>query len=271
MTRPTKEFAIGRLQKQLDAIPDLKTVDISSTQFIQWKRDTRVAVSHVFGEGSSQVQELDRIRYTPIAVTIGSYSLEERQMREGFVGGISTTTATLRSMINEIQEYWPDDTQAQGTAKGLETLQPVLSRRVFVIHGSDHGTRDTVARFLEDLDLEPVILEEQPDGGLTVIEKFEENASGAFVVALLTPDDVGGSSQSELRPRARQNVILELGYFLAKFGRDKVRALLQGDVEIPSDLAGVLYIQLDVHGGWKTRLIREMSNAGLNIDANLAV
>ena len=142
---------------------------------------------------------------------------------------------------------------------------------MFVIHGRDYGTRDTVARFLEGLGLEAVILEEQPDRGLTVIEKFEENASGDFVVALLTPDDVGGLSNDQLQPRARQNVILELGYFIGRLGRDKVRALVKGDLEIPSDYAGVLYIPMDEASGWQMRLIREMKNAGLDIDANRAL
>ena len=174
-------------------------------------------------------------------------------------------------MITEVQEYWGDNAQEPSPSETPEKPQLVNTNRVFLIHGRDHGTRDTVAGFLRKLGLEPVILEEQPDRGLTVIEKFEENARGDFVVALLTPDDVGGPSPDKLNPRARQNVILELGYFIAKFGRDRVRALVKGDVEIPSDYSGVLYIPMDEAGGWQIKLIREMNSAGLNIDANRAV
>ena len=88
---------------------------------------------------------------------------------------------------------------------------------------------------------------------------------------MLTPDDVGGLSNDQLQPRARQNVILELGYFIGRLGRDKVRALVKGDLEIPSDYAGVLYIPMDEASGWQMRLIREMKNAGLDIDANRAL
>ena len=174
-------------------------------------------------------------------------------------------------MINEIQEYWPDNPQQTSIAEASESQQLVNTNRVFVIHGRDHGTRDTVKSFLQKLELDPVILEEQPDQGLTTIEKFEQNAEGGFVVALLTPDDVGGPNADELQPRARQNVVFELGYFVRAFGRNRVRALMKGEVEIPSDYAGVLYIPMDESGGWQMRLIREMNSAGFNINANLAL
>ena len=173
-------------------------------------------------------------------------------------------------MITEVKEYWPDDPQETPIDQTTQESQQVVTNRVFLIHGRDHGAKDSVARFLERLELEVVILEEQPDRGLTVIEKFEEYATGGFVVALLTPDDVGGPSHDKLKPRARQNVILELGYFTGTLGRNRVRALVKGDVEIPSDFSGVLYIPLD-DGNWQMRLIREMKNAGLDIDANRAL
>ena len=117
-----------------------------------------------------------------------------------------------------------------------------------------------------------MILHEQPDGGRTIIEKFEEHAEVGFAVALLTPDDVGAlkGDESNLNPRARQNVIFEFGYFIGKLHRERVCALVKGDVEKPSDYDGVLYIPLDDSGGWKTGLIRELKDAGFEVDANKA-
>ena len=92
----------------------------------------------------------------------------------------------------------------------------------------------------------------------------------AFAIALLTPDDIGslaGEEQS-LKPRARQNVIFELGYFTGKLDRGRVCALKGENVEIPSDYDGVLYIPLDESGGWQMILMRELKNAGFEIDAN---
>ena len=145
-------------------------------------------------------------------------------------------------------------------------------RDVFIIHGRDDGTKETVARFISQLGLNPIILHEQPNQGQTIIEKFERHAEVTFAIALLTPDDTGSLSEDEpsLKPRARQNVIFELGYFTGKLGRPRVCALTKGTVEIPSDYYGVLYIPLDESGAWRMKLVQELKNAGFEIDANLA-
>ena len=272
MPRPPKEIAIGRLQRQLDEIPGLKLLKRDSSEFTKWERDTKVAIANTFIEPSNHanhINEFDDISYVP-AVSIANGTLAA-QYQNAYISGLNSAAAILTSMINEIQEYWPDNPQQTSIAEASESQQLVNTNRVFVIHGRDHGTRDTVKSFLQKLELDPVILEEQPDQGLTTIEKFEQNASGGFVVALLTPDDVGGPSASELKPRARQNVVFELGYFVRAFGRNRVRALIKGNVEIPSDYAGVLYLPMDESGGWQMRLIREMNSAGFNIDANRAL
>lgn len=113
-----------------------------------------------------------------------------------------------------------------------------------------------------------MILQEQPDQGRTIIEKFEQYAQVNFAVVLFTPDDVGGLEAENLRPRTRQNVIFELGYFIGKLGRERVRVLVKGDIEIPSDYSGVLYISLDDAGGWQMALFRELKSAGFDVDAN---
>ena len=127
-----------------------------------------------------------------------------------------------------------------------------------------------MARFLENLELEPVILQEQPNEGRTIIEKFEEYAQVGFAVILCTPDDVGAlaTEQAQLKPRPRQNVLLEWGFFLGLIGRGRVCALVKGDVEIPSDYSGVVYIQMDDSQGWQFQLLRELHKAGLPVDAN---
>lgn len=156
-------------------------------------------------------------------------------------------------------------------SRGAIGMTPAIgaTRRVFVVHGHDGEVKVTVARFLEKLELQPVILHEQPNQGRTVIEKFELSSSDvAFAVVLLTPDDIGTSKDttSDLRPRARQNVILELGYFLGRLGRTRVCALYRGDVELPSDYQGVLYIEFDSAGAWRAKLAQEFVEAKLTIN-----
>ena len=140
---------------------------------------------------------------------------------------------------------------------------PVPSDEVFIVHGHDH-VRHAVAGFLLSLGLCPVMLEEHANRGQTIIEKLEQHAFAAFAVILLTPDDEGRTRGADaLHPRARQNVILELGYFLARLGRHRVCALYVSGVELPSDMLGVLYIRLDEAGGWKHLLEREITAAGV--------
>ena len=144
-----------------------------------------------------------------------------------------------------------------------------MGDEVFIVHGSDAGRRDTLVRFLkEELNLSTIVLQEQPDAGRTVIEKFEHYAEQAgFAVALLTPDDDVGSpaaTTSGNQSRARQNVIFELGYFIGKLGRSRVRALIAGNVEMLSDYEGILYTEMDERGAWKQGLQRELKNAGFD-------
>jgi predicted nucleotide-binding protein len=154
-------------------------------------------------------------------------------------------------------------------AQAAISAPPVhLTKKVFVVHGHDNEAKESVARFIERLRLSPIILHEQPNSGRTVIEKFEVFSDVGFAVVLLTPDDIGTSAAEpkNLKPRARQNVILELGYFMGKLSRFRVCALYKPGVEIPSDYQGVLYIELDPAGAWKQKLAQELVEANFSID-----
>jgi predicted nucleotide-binding protein len=150
--------------------------------------------------------------------------------------------------------------------------------RVFVVHGHEHGVRDKVVSYLGALGLTPVVMQEEPNSGRTMIEKFEQLAVTGYAVVILTPDDVGAAKSAVnaaqehgvaasdvLQQRARQNVILELGYFMGRIGRENVCALLVGDVEQPSDFKGIGYIGFDDADGWKLALRRELAAAGYGV------
>jgi len=143
-----------------------------------------------------------------------------------------------------------------------------ISKKVFIVHGHDGEARESVARFLTVIGFEPIILHEQANRGRTVIEKVEANSDIGFAVVILTPDDEGGRKGEVLEPRARQNVLLELGYFIGRLGRDRVCALKRGTLEIPSDFAGVVWEAMDSGNGWKLALARELKAAGHQIDLN---
>jgi predicted nucleotide-binding protein len=136
---------------------------------------------------------------------------------------------------------------------------------VFIVHGHDETLLNQVARFLEALELTPTVLFEEAARGRTIIEKLDEHRGVGFAVVLLTPDDVGrGEKETELRPRARQNVILELGFFLGSLGRANVGVLYEESVELPSDYRGVEYIKVDA-------VARELKSAGVPLDMNKAI
>ncbi|MGO8702623.1 MAG: TIR domain-containing protein [Candidatus Brocadiia bacterium] len=147
------------------------------------------------------------------------------------------------------------------------------TRALFIVHGHDQALLQQVARFVEKLDIKPVILFEVPGKGQTVIEKLESNSDVPFAIVLLTPDDIGRAAKKgdELHPRARQNVVLELGYFLGKLGRPNVAALYDESVELPSDYRGVDYVKIDAEGAWKLKLAKELKAAGLPVDMNKAI
>ena len=154
--------------------------------------------------------------------------------------------------------------------KDLLNVYEEKSNKVFVVHGHDNEMKETIARFIEKIQLEPIILHEKSNKGMTIIEKFEENSDVSFAVVLMSPDDVGNSKEKKdsLLNRARQNVIFELGYFLGKLGRSKVCVLIKDTVEKPTDYDGIIYIPYDTHSGWKTSLAKELKNSGLLIDMN---
>jgi predicted nucleotide-binding protein len=158
----------------------------------------------------------------------------------------------------------------EGDEAVLAAVRRALTPRVFVAHGHDLGAKDELVRFLMALELRPVVLNEEAETGRTIIEKFEDYSDVAYAIILLTPDDVGGTATAaDLRPRARQNVIFELGYFFGKLGRDKVAALCKrddGELELPSDYSSILSIKMDPAGGWKIKLAKEMITAHFDID-----
>lgn len=158
-------------------------------------------------------------------------------------------------------------------ARSKERLLPKAEnlRKVFVVHGHNDALKNNVARLLTKLDLEPIILHEQPNKGRTIIEKFLDYAEVAFALVLLTADDRGGSASEApetYKKRARQNVILELGFFIGRLGRKGVAAIYEEGVEIPSDYSGVLFIPYDSAGVWQLAAAKEMKAAGVKLDMN---
>jgi predicted nucleotide-binding protein len=188
-----------------------------------------------------------------------------RYWMEGKASALSTLKGAVRVLEERIADADPADTSPP--AKVETTIDP---DHIFIVHGHDGDVKNAVARFIEALGLKPIILDEQPNQGRTVIEKFEDHSNVRYAVVLLTPDDVGGPKGSSLKPRARQNVVLELGFFAGRLGRGGVCAIVRGsDIEVPSDLGGLVWTAYE--GDWKLKLARELKAAGYDIDMNKAL
>ena len=275
MAKPSKAKAIERLQKVLKEIPDLRKLERDSNEFRKWHRNTRIAVENTFSNEVSKIKDFTQIVYSWSSmggpIVTGGRPTTDPDHQEAYVRGLERATVVLESMIEEIQDWWEDEGQ-EPTDPIVQDDRSTSTREIFVIHGRDEETKGTVARFLERLELKPIILHEQLNQGQTIIEKFEQHAQVSFAIALLTPDDVGALQEEveNLQSRPRQNVIFEFGYFIGRLGRKKVCALTRGKVEIPSDYDGVIYISMDDAEGWKMDLIRELKGAGMDVDANHA-
>ncbi len=181
---------------------------------------------------------------------------------EYFIKDSKNKLAKLESILSRLELIEPTNADLQKTSG---TPSPA-NRKVFIVHGHDEAAKLAVARYLEAIDFEPIVLHEQANKGDTIIEKFERHAEVWFAVVLLTPDDVGGKDKDNLHPRARQNVVAELGYFIGKLGRGRVLPLKKGTVEIPTDFSGVVYTDMDDKGYWKIELGNELEAAGFEVE-----
>lgn len=142
--------------------------------------------------------------------------------------------------------------------------------KVFIVHGHDVAAKESVARFIEKIGCEAIILSEQANGGNTIIEKIEKNTDVGYAIVIYTPCDKGGENKenAQLEPRARQNVVFEHGYLIAKLGRKNVSVLMRESVVPPSDISGLGYEPLDDNGAWRNNVARNMKDAGYSIDMN---
>ena len=171
------------------------------------------------------------------------------------------TFEQMMSILKAVKEMSLENTASSNANRDFD------GKKVFIVHGHDDTAKQTVARTLEKIGLTPIILAEQPDKGRTVIEKFEnEGYDVGFAIVLLTADDRGRKNFArKMQDRARQNVVFEMGYFMALLGRERVLLLLQKGVEEPSDLKGVVYTPLDKDEAWRYKLVKELREQGYDV------
>ena len=262
------ETGIALLRKLIDKATTYRDKpDLQSSDEGAWRNIARDYLVRTFGSSSPNINSVLHASGDGGMYMDMSDHDYQQYMRGGFDNKIKLLNTCIEQLETDIalQGNAAEPVSTQNSSSTLPT-----SSKVFVVHGHNHGVKEAVARFLEKLDLEPVILHEKPNAGRTVIEKFSDYADVHFAIVLLTGDDEARvrASTDDLLPRARQNVILELGYFLGKLGRARVCALYEAGVEIPSDYQGVLFVEYNPSDRWRFDLVRELVAAGFAVDAN---
>jgi predicted nucleotide-binding protein len=247
------ERKLDLLQQQIDEAKDGTPDDFSL-----WRQKTGVVLRNVLGDANPLYASFTSVQYS---LSIFSENTPQTVFDQARIRGVKQAIAILKAAKTEVELTGGIPERGEGPAS--------TGDRIFVVHGHNEARKHEVARVLRGLTgNEPVILHEQASQGRTIIEKFEDHAADvAFAVVIATGDDIGrAASGTEEHPRARQNVILELGFFFGALGRARVALVYEEGVERPSDIDGIIRIPLDEAGGWKLLLARELEGSGVGID-----
>lgn len=241
------------------------SVRCSDPRFKEWEfRADRFLAKH-YGQESEE-----RIRFSQ--VDFGEYH-GQNDILAGIrcKSGLQEAKAIFKVYLDELEQEDFDRAAERIKAVGGEVVKinnwvEKKHDKVFIVHGHDNALKQEVARIIEKQGLEAVILSEQANGGKTIIEKIEENSDVGAAICLFTGDDYGRAKDATSENlRARQNVVFEAGYFMGKLGRGNVILIASPDIEIPSDLQGVVYTNKDM---WQTDVLRELKAIGYNVDFN---
>ena len=249
-------------------LKDAESLNYGDGNLDKVKKRAEMLVKKIFDKKSEYITELKSISYSPKMLWSGMD--RESAYNNSFTRGKDQLINLINVMLEDIS--LSDNLNNNELGKSDES-QNVSSRKIFIVHGHNEEMKQSSARFIEKIDFKAIILHEQPNKGRTIIEKFSDYSNVNYAVILLSADDVAFIKTDDVKNakfRARQNVILELGFFLGKIGRERVFVLHEQveNFEIPSDYQGVLFEPYDKNGNWKVSLAKELKEIGFEIDGN---
>ena len=238
----------------------------ANPEFDKWSRRVKRGIDKFFGDMFKNLNDFTHISFKyngPRGMDGVEVPLDIKTYQNGLIEAVSL----LESIIEEIKEDAYDKTTQE--VNSVILLQKTDETKVFIVHGHDEAVKQEVARFIEKFGLEVIILHEKASSSKTIIEKIEAYTHDVgFGIVLYTECDIGGKDEESLNSRARQNVVFEHGYLIGKLGRSNVCSLVKGNVETPGDIDSVVYLSMQSES-WHLPLVRELEQAGYNIDRNL--
>lgn len=249
------------------SITNVQELELNETDFYKWNDYNSEYLKQTFNNEQNEYKR----GYDRVNDFVGMFGSPDRTASEKLQRlkeKIGNKVEFLERLLEKV-ELLKSDVEEPVPVIVSQSVSHKDNHNIFIVHGHNTSVQLSVARTLDKLGLNPIILHEQPNAGRTIIEKFEANSNVGFAIILLTDDDEGKlKTEIDLKSRARQNVVLELGYFIGKLGRDRVLPLHSEGVELPSDIHGLLYVPIDKADTWKFALVRELKAAGYSVDAN---
>ncbi|MGJ0338251.1 TIR domain-containing protein [Aliarcobacter cryaerophilus] len=255
----TKENALNKIQTLKSQL--LNISEYSSDDFYKWRIRSERYINDIFKD-NIHYEKLSKVRFLHLGLMFGNRVSRNEEIEE-FESGKKWAISILETFYEEVEE-WKDEIIEVTIPKQIYSANN--SNKVFIVHGHDELIITQVLELLRKLGLEPIILKDEANNGDTIIEKIERLSSEVgFGIVLYTACDIGGKDIDSLKPRARQNVVLEHGYLMARIGRKNTMALIKDKVEIPSDISGLLYTPIDEHKNWQYKLVDELKASGYDV------
>lgn len=240
-----------------DEIDELIAQNVSSStpKFQAWRVKAERFLLKKYGEKSYEVKN-----FKSFSFSLMCYSFDTSE--NDFIKACKDDLCSVKAIFEQYLEDMQDENELLAEN---EYITKDYSK-VFIVHGHDGELKEAVARVIERQGIKPIILSEQVNRGATIIEKIEVNSNVNGAICLFTSDDLGrAKKESTDNPRARQNVVFEAGYFVGKLGRENVILISDGNIELPSDLQGVVYSN---KSDWKINVLKELKAIGYYIDYN---
>ena len=229
--------------------------------FQAWYNLTERFLLKLYGKESIEYENFKNTSFSPRI-----YS-DVRQVISKCKDGLLACKLTFQGYIEELKEESEETQVTEHVEKVTEHVEKIEEfLKIFIVHGHDGELKQSVARIIEKQGIKAIILSEQANKGRTIIEKFEDYSDVGGAICLFTADDLGrAKNDATYNIRARQNVVLETGYFMGRLGRDHVVLLADKGIEMPSDLSGVVYADT---GKWEIDLLKELAAMGYKVDLN---